>query len=459
MSVTASVKTSKSFEPATLFDKVTCGGKYICITSKDFPLAFGTPFEAIRGVSVNKVDDGFEVRVCVMASIEDYKLFAKVVAAIVEITDGIFVPEDENPTHKNAEEFYDKDWIERQRESDFSAVKSMVSYSGETLVFPGIFVPFCLGPRFLADMDVDIYGEYKAEEANKLEKYLCVMQWVLDDKMDTSSNMTVADPNVAGRRKSISLLSIKNGEVEDFDYISYADLFCVADLDSRDCALLQFRELWKILPPKFFRRLDEYQFIRAQKLTVDMVRRILQRAYALQEPDANARHIYPGFGFDENQNTVILMWNPEISSFKLSDHKETISTMLSGICNWSVWECDKANIGDKFYLVRCGSGKTGIVMSGIFDSHPYGGRDWSGKGRRVFYMDRSPNVILDPDLAPMITTAELEQAIPTFDWKGGHSGRLLSQDEAKILEKLWAKFIEDHRKDVDHKTLNMAFRM
>ena len=93
-------------------------------------------------------------------------------------------------------------------------------------------------------------------------------------------------------------------------------------------------------------------------------------------------------------------------------------------------------------------------MSGVFDSHPYEGKDWSGKGRRTFYMDMVPNLILNPETALMITTKELQEAIPSFDWSGGHSGRLLAEDEAQKMEMLWQQFIEKHKDQIDGVNMN-----
>lgn len=466
MSVCASVKTAKTFEPKTLFDKLVNNGENIMLTSDEFPsLKFGTINKAIRGIEVNKEDYGYEVRVCSMSSIADYQLFARVIEAVVDITGGEFYDEndDETPSDKKATALYDAEWIELQRESNLSVVKALISNGGETVVMYGLFAPFCIGPHFLASMGIDIYGEYSKEDADLLEQYLCYMQWMLEDKVDTSTRMVIPDPHSDNPRdgKSISLIPIKEGKVGKFDYISHADLLCIMDFDgSDDCgccpAFLHFRELWKIIPHDVFERLDEYQFMLKGELTADMVRQMLKDSRRLQSQKIHSRPTYPGFGHDEEQNTVILMWNPDISSVTMEDHNECIPKMLSDYFNWSVWEHDKAKIGDKFYLVRCGSGKTGIVMSGIFDSNPYELDDWSGQGRQTFYMDMLPNVILDPEQAPMITTEELEQVIPTFNWKGGHSGRLLTQEEAKALEEMWAKFIEDHRGDVDHETLNMT---
>ena len=50
-------------------------------------------------------------------------------------------------------------------------------------------------------------------------------------------------------------------------------------------------------------------------------------------------------------------------------------------------------------------------------------------------MEMIPNVILNPDKAPMITTEELENEIPEFKWSGGSSGRILPLEDAKNSKK------------------------
>lgn len=461
MSVCASVKTEKKFEPQALFKKLADSGERIVVTSGEFPtLTLGECNEAIRGIEVIQEGDGFEVRVCAMASIADYRLFGLVIDAVVELTHGVFYDEDddEHPVGKKAADFYDSAWIKFQRESSLSLVKAMVANSGEAVVMSGLMAPFCIGAGFLHDLGVDLYGKYKVSEADRLEEHLCYMQWLLANKTDTSTRIVLPNPENPKEGKTVSLISIKDGKVAPFDYISYADLLCIIDYDGDTCPVfLHFRELWKILSGDgIYQRLDEYQYVLTGKLTPRIVRMMMDNARRLQSQNLHKRPVFPGFGFDEEQHTVVLMWNPAFSSVTMDDHNQTIPRMLREYYNWSVWEYDKAKIGDRFYLVRCGQGRTGIVMSGIFDSNPYELEDWSGKGRQTFYMDMIPNVILNPEQAPMITTEELEREIPTFGWKGGHSGRLLTQDEAQALERLWAKFIEDHTADIDHKTLNMT---
>lgn len=142
-------------------------------------------------------------------------------------------------------------------------------------------------------------------------------------------------------------------------------------------------------------------------------------------------------------NTIILFWNPDISSYTIERLREDLSN-YAHVGNWSVWEHDKAHKGDRFFMVRCGKGKTGICMSGRFRSEPYMDEDWSGKGREVYYMDLMADTVIDPDILPILSTEVLSENIPSFDWSGGHSGRLLSAKKAKKLEKLWEEFLEEN---------------
>lgn len=154
----------------------------------------------------------------------------------------------------------------------------------------------------------------------------------------------------------------------------------------------------------------------------------------------------------ENQerkpNTVILMWNPSISSYTMERFEYDIMDMAHGWVhtdfNWSVWDYENAKEGDKFFLVKVGEGSNGIVMSGYFKSEPYQAEDWSGRGRRVFYMDMEIVEIIHPDRCHMLTSEELEKEIPDFNWRGGHSGLLLNPEQAEKLDKIWEKYLKEN---------------
>ena len=150
-------------------------------------------------------------------------------------------------------------------------------------------------------------------------------------------------------------------------------------------------------------------------------------------------------------NTVILFWNPDISSFKYDDWESSIRNINTETFNWSVWEHEKARKGDKFYLVKCGGeSNNGICMSGHFISDPYLGEDWSGKGREVYYMDMKIDVAINPKYFPVLTSEELQKVFPDFDWTGGHSGRILPNIYSP--DSLWRKFIENNLRVFEQQT-------
>ena len=138
---------------------------------------------------------------------------------------------------------------------------------------------------------------------------------------------------------------------------------------------------------------------------------------------------FPGSGYNPDQQTFILMWNPAISSVTMEYHQYCIGNFDNEPFDWSVYEWEKAHKGDRFYLVCVGDGKTGIVMSGIFTSEPYIAGDWNEKrgSKQIHYMDMKPNFIVNPETMPIITTAQLQDAIPDFNWAKGHSGTLLTK--------------------------------
>lgn len=167
-------------------------------------------------------------------------------------------------------------------------------------------------------------------------------------------------------------------------------------------------------------------------------------------------------------STFALFWNPAISSWKLENHREFLRARpCCYSLNWSIWEHDKAGSGDRFVMVRCKNkpvpGKvnkygrplwepcvdasTGICIVGTFLSDPYLGEDWSGKGRETYYVDLDIEQMSDPDECVIIGTRELIAKIPEFDWKGGHSGRMLDEASELKLESMLAASV-DAKKDL-----------
>lgn len=157
--------------------------------------------------------------------------------------------------------------------------------------------------------------------------------------------------------------------------------------------------------------------------------------------------------------TVILMWNPTISSFRMEDFRKCIQVLKNHVgedkyfwgdednpkemveLNWSIWDYKEVEYGDRFYMIRVGEGNTGLVMAGTINSNPYKGEDWSGKGRKVFYCDLLIEAMIDSERMPYISTQELAAAMPGFDWTGGHSGRVIGKLMGDKIEAMWQEYL------------------
>ena len=145
------------------------------------------------------------------------------------------------------------------------------------------------------------------------------------------------------------------------------------------------------------------------------------------------------------RKTFIMRWNTDISSYKLSEFEDAMDDFFDEgfYYDWSIWDYQKAHIGDRFYMIRTGEGANGVVMRGTITGSPYPDEDWSGKGRKVYYIRMSLSNMIHPERTPLLlTTDELTEAIPDFNWKEGHSGEMLNDTQSAKLEEVWADYFE-----------------
>lgn len=156
--------------------------------------------------------------------------------------------------------------------------------------------------------------------------------------------------------------------------------------------------------------------------------------------------------------TFLLYWNPYFSSYKqdrfLRDFvfpagKDVLTEDddwdRSPDCfNWSVFEHEKAHDGDRFVFVKVGYKKpTGIIGVGCFTSDPYEDEDWSGQGRKTFYMDMEWETVINPTSDKVLMTEVLTSAIPEVVWSKGKAGVEVAPEIAEKVESLWKKHIQE----------------
>lgn len=152
-----------------------------------------------------------------------------------------------------------------------------------------------------------------------------------------------------------------------------------------------------------------------------------------------------GTNHSTKNKTFIMRWNPEISNHKIVDFEDGMESFFEHdfYYDWSIWDYKDVQVGDKFFMVKVGNGNTGIVMQGTIISKPYKDNDWSGKGREVRYVRMNPECMIHPNNADLLlSTQELDSAIPGIKWNEGHSGILLNNEQAQQLDIAWDSYLE-----------------
>jgi len=139
-------------------------------------------------------------------------------------------------------------------------------------------------------------------------------------------------------------------------------------------------------------------------------------------------------------NTVILKWNPAISSNGMLAFLMEIAR-ADACGDWSIHDHERVRAGDVFYMLKVGKGQNGIVKRGRITTDPVVDADWSGRGRKVYYADYEAEIMINPDAFDLLTSERLKEAIPDFDWFGGHSGVVLDERQAARLESLWEEYV------------------
>ena len=83
--------------------------------------------------------------------------------------------------------------------------------------------------------------------------------------------------------KYIPVISIKNNKVSDFDYISFAPMIILCDIDSGDdMVFIEFAKFIDIVPKEKVEFLDDCQMLVKIKFTVEDVRQMITNANETQ---------------------------------------------------------------------------------------------------------------------------------------------------------------------------------
>lgn len=162
---------------------------------------------------------------------------------------------------------------------------------------------------------------------------------------------------------------------------------------------------------------------------------------------------YLNYGISPRQRRVhILRWNPTKSGFTRFDFEDYFA-QYKGIkpldhdnkLDWTVWDWRDVQHRDLFVMVQLGQKINGIVWGGFLGGYPYQYENPDGTKTRSHFFETTVMYMHRIEKTKILTAEKLYKAIPDVDWLHGHSGELLSIENAEKL----GLFLVDELRKVD----------
>ena len=150
---------------------------------------------------------------------------------------------------------------------------------------------------------------------------------------------------------------------------------------------------------------------------------------------------YLDYGVSPRQRRVfVLRWNPTISSFS-RDHfeiwfahfKGNVPLNVDDKLDWSVWNWKEVNHRDLFVMMQVGQKVNGIVWGGFLGGYPYRYEHADGSTTKSIFFETTVMYMHRIEKTQILSAERLCEAIPNVDWLHGHSGELLSIEDAEKL--------------------------
>ena len=286
---------------------------------------------------------------------------------------------------------------------------------GETVVVTGVTRDFHLNPHRYVGKDGqsivdDVFNDFIA------------LQWIGVDAV----NVREEKRHISEDEELSTLRDVDNTQDVFIGACRYVGM-----MKGNTCKMVLFSEFYKLMDGhEGFKQLDEAQVL-LDRMEDDDWNKFFDAAN--------------GFVREHFRKTFIMRWNTDISNYKLTELNDAMNDFHENgfYYNWSIWDYQKAHIGDRFYMIRTGHGRNGVVMRGTIIGSPYPDEDWSGKGRKVYYIRMSLSHMIHPEDAPvLLSTDELNKSVPSFCWDNGHSGEMLNDEQAAQLEEVWQNYVE-----------------
>lgn len=363
-----------------------------------------------QGITIKQMVGGtVAVELPWLASEMDVRLCYAFLNAVKKVHRAARIMEENERSAKLADCDAQEQW--GQRRNNMMAILD----KGETVVVTGVTRDFHLNPQRYVEKDGqsivdDVFNDFIA------------LQWIGVDAV----NVREEKRHISEDEELSTLRVVDNTQGVFIGACRYVGM-----MKGNTCKMVLFSEFCKLMDGHVgFKQLDEAQVL-LDKMEDDEWNKFFDAAN--------------GFVREHFRKTFIMRWNTDISNYKLTEFKEAMNDFHEDgfYYDWSIWDYQKAHIGDRFYMIRTGNGRNGVVMRGTIIGSPYPDEDWSGKGRKVYYIRMSLSHMIHPEDAPvLLSTDELNKSVPCFCWDNGHSGEMLNDEQAEQLEEVWQNYVE-----------------
>jgi hypothetical protein len=363
-----------------------------------------------QGVNIKHMNGGnIIVELPWLASQMDVRLCYAYLNAVKKVHRGARIMDEEDKGVKLTEADAKEQWQQRWQNMD------EIINKGEKLVVAGAVRDFHLNPAKYVGRD---------EATNRIGvvfEDLVTIQWANLDAI----NVREEKRHVTEEEELSSIRVVDNQEDAFIGACQYVGM-----MKGNTCKMVKFEDFCHLMKEQ-----DEFQLL-------DDAQALLNK---MDDEQWNELFDRAGGIVRENfRKTFIMRWNTDISNYTLSEFEDAMEDFFDEgfYYDWSIWDYQKAHIGDKFYMIRTGEGANGVVMRGTIIGTPYPDEDWSGKGRKVYYIRMNLTNMIHPERTPLLlTTDELTKAVPDFNWKEGHSGEILNDTQSAKLEEAWEDYI------------------
>ena len=287
---------------------------------------------------------------------------------------------------------------------------------GERIVLAGVNREFHLEPS-------EYYAsDKKADGISAAFDDFIMLQWVGQDAKEVIEEKR----HITDDEEFCSIRVVDNSEDVFIGVCQYVGM-----MKRNTCKMVRFEDFCQLLDgQKEFRKVDAAQAF-LDKMDGGRWIELFEKAEGIIK--------------EHFRKTFIMRWNTDISNYKLYEFEEAMDDFEEDgfYYDWSIWDYQKVHYGDKFFMIRTGEGKRGVVMRGTIIGTPYPDEDWSGKGRKVYYIRMSLSHMIHPDKSPLLlTTEELSKKISGFNWEEGHSGVILDDTTAMRLDEVWQEYVD-----------------